>query len=130
MEDVRVWLFYWLLNYWRVFQPEHFDMGDMWREIMESMPELPECALDGCDYVLFGYAPQAISCSDQCRDRLRNSTPKRKAYKRIDQKARRQTPESKAYQKAWHEAHPDYMKDYGKAYRARKKAEAKAEALS
>ena len=119
MDDVRVWLFYWLLNYWRVFRPENFDMGDMWREIMESMPDLPECALDGCDYVLFGYRPQAIFCckehNHKAYDKKRVRTPGYKAWQKAYQKAYKQTPEYKAQQSIYSKT-PE-VKARVKAYR-------------
>ena len=147
MEELRLQLFFWLLNYWRVFRPEHFDMSDMWREICESIPDIPECALEGCDTLLFGYSWKAIYCSDYCRkqtpefkawqkehDKIRNSTPERKAShreycNRYDQspkgkaKAKEywQSPEYKAKRDARRQT-PEY-KAVAKAYRARKKAE-------
>ena len=128
MEALRFQIFLWLLNYWRMYRPERFDMADAWREICESMPLIPVCANEGCDTILFGYAPHAIWCSGYCRE---------------------QSPERRTYLKDWWEANPEYMKDwceanpeqwkairkkyreknkehihaYDKDYRARKKAE-------
>ena len=123
MEELRLQLFLFFLNYWRLYKNMGVDMGDITRAICESMPDIPVCALEGCDTLLFGYMPYAIYCSDYCRYKARHETPQRKVYN----KDYFQRPKNKAYQKvygkAWREANPEYYKDYMRSYRARKKAE-------
>ena len=116
MEALRFQIFLWLLNYWRMYRPEHFDMADAWREICESMPPIPVCALEGCDELVFSGVPWiALYCCQECRDKARRETQEYRAYHKAYMKAYKaykQTPEYKAYHKA-------YMKNYY----ARKKAE-------
>ena len=80
MEELRLQIFLYFLNYWRLYQNRGVDMGDVMRAIYESMPPIPECAREGCDELVFSGVPWlALYCGPECQG------------------------------KAWHEAHPDYI---------------------
>ena len=112
MEELRLQLFLFFLNYWRLYKNMGVDMGDITRAICESMPDIPVCALEGCDTLLFGYIPRAIYCTDNCRRSAYQQTPRGKDYMKDYERKRIRPPERKAY-----------MKAYIREYHARKKAE-------
>ena len=119
MEALRFQIFLWLLNYWRMYRPEKFDMADAWREICESMPLIPECAREGCDTLLFGYMPYAVYCSPECGEKdWREAHPK---YMKEKSKAFREA--NPDYIPPCIEANPDYFKEISKDWRAKRAAE-------
>ena len=116
MEALRFQIFLWLLNYWRMYRPEHFDMSDAWREICESMPPIPVCALEGCDTLLFGYNSGAFYC---CNAHAKKGWfEENPAYMKAYMKDYQQTPERKAIRNAYQQT-PEYKawkKEYQKNY--------------
>ena len=112
MEELRLQLFLFFLNYWRLYKNMGVDMGDITRAICESMPDIPVCALEGCDTILFGYRPDAFYCSRVCGEKGWNE--EHPEYTKEQTKAWREAnPE---YMKGWREENQEHIKDHMKKY--------------